>query len=77
MTIQMTVRLPDDLAAFVDEQVTTGVSSRAAVIAAALRHEQRRLAAERDAKIYATTADDTDIAAFVAYTAAHPVTIVD
>lgn len=74
MTVQMTLRIPDDLAAFVDQQVTDGgVANRTAVVAAALHNEMRRLANERDAEIYATTPADADLDAFVGYTAAHPV----
>jgi antitoxin MazE3 len=54
MTIQIAVRLPDDVVAFVDEQVSSGAApSRAAVVARALEHERRRVGAERDAAIYA------------------------
>ena len=62
MTIQIAVRLPDDIVAFVDEKVSSGAApSRAAVVARALEHERRRDAAERDAVIYATTgAGDLD-----------------
>jgi Arc/MetJ-type ribon-helix-helix transcriptional regulator len=57
MTIQIAVRLPDDIVAFVDEQVSSGAAtSRAAVVARALERERRREAAERDAGIYADTA---------------------
>ncbi len=57
MTIQIAVRLPDDIVAFVDEQVSSGAApSRAAVVARALERERRREAAERDAAIYAAAA---------------------
>jgi Arc/MetJ-type ribon-helix-helix transcriptional regulator len=55
MTVQIAVRLPDDIVAFVDEQVSSGAApSRAAVVARALERERRREAAERDAAIYAS-----------------------
>jgi Arc/MetJ-type ribon-helix-helix transcriptional regulator len=59
MTTQIAVRLPDDLVAFVDEQVRSGVAtSRAVVVARALDRERRHERAERDAAIYAQHADD-------------------
>jgi Arc/MetJ-type ribon-helix-helix transcriptional regulator len=69
MTIQIAVRLPDDLVAFVDEQVSSGAApSRAAVVFRALEHERRRNAAERDAAIYAATGsgDLDDLATWAA-----------
>jgi Arc/MetJ-type ribon-helix-helix transcriptional regulator len=67
MTTQIAVRLPDELVAFVDGQVQSGsATSRAAVVARALERERRRLAAERDAAIYASTTDNDldDLAAW-------------
>jgi Arc/MetJ-type ribon-helix-helix transcriptional regulator len=59
MSTQIAVRLPDDLVAFVDGQVSSGsASSRAAVVARALDRERRRAAADRDAAIYAAAASD-------------------
>lgn len=58
MTIQITVRIPDDLVEFIDQQVKDGEqSSRAAAVTHALKREQRRGRAEHDALIYATTTD--------------------
>jgi Arc/MetJ-type ribon-helix-helix transcriptional regulator len=55
MTIQIAVRLPDDIVEFVDQQVAAGSApSRAAVVARALEHERRRHVAEQDAQIYAS-----------------------
>jgi Arc/MetJ-type ribon-helix-helix transcriptional regulator len=51
MTIQMTVRLPDDVASYIDERVSEGAAgSRAEIIARAVRHERELeiLAALRD-----------------------------
>ena len=54
MSIQIAVRLPDDLVAYVDQQVIEGgASGRASVVARALRRELRQHLAERDARIYA------------------------
>jgi len=57
MSVQMTIRVDDDLATFVDRAAAAGEGSRADVINRALRREVRRRAAERDAQIYASTAD--------------------
>ena len=57
MTVQMTIRVDDDLASFVDEAVRAGEGSRAEVINRALQREVRRRTAERDAQIYASTVD--------------------
>jgi Arc/MetJ-type ribon-helix-helix transcriptional regulator len=62
MSTQIAVRLPDDLVAFVDGQVTSGsASSRAAVVARALERERRRATAERDAAIYAAGVESHDL----------------
>jgi predicted transcriptional regulator len=57
MSVQMTIRVDDDLAAFVDQAANAGEGSRADVINRAIRREARRRAAVRDAEIYASTAD--------------------
>ncbi|MEV4637258.1 ribbon-helix-helix domain-containing protein [Actinoplanes sp. NPDC049548] len=76
MSVQMTVRLPDDVAAFVDRQVAEGTAeSRAAAITAALRREQRTIAARRDAQIYAAASADPDADALASYAAAQPMDI--
>jgi Arc/MetJ-type ribon-helix-helix transcriptional regulator len=75
MTIQIAVRLPDDIVAFVDEQVTSGAApSRAAVVARALEHERRRAAAERDAAIYAA-AGPGDLDELATWAASRPMDI--
>lgn len=51
MTTQMTVRLPDDVASYIDQRVDAGAAaSRAEMIARAVRHERELeiLAALRD-----------------------------
>ncbi|PZF85308.1 ribbon-helix-helix protein, CopG family [Jiangella anatolica] len=61
MTVQIAVRLPDDVVAYLDERVASGdAPSRAAVVTEALEAARRRAAAERDAKIYAALEDDPD-----------------
>jgi metal-responsive CopG/Arc/MetJ family transcriptional regulator len=57
MTVQMTIRVEDDLAAFVDNAAKAGEGSRADVINRALRREVRRRTAQRDAGIYVSTID--------------------
>ena len=69
MSVQMTIRVDDELAAFVDRAAQSGEGSRADVINRALRRELRRRAAERDAQIYAATRDpDLDSDAYLAWT---------
>lgn len=52
MSIQIAVRLPDELVEFVDHLVEQGrAPSRAAVVAEALRREQRLAIAQRDIHI--------------------------
>lgn len=52
MSIQIAVRLPDDMVAFLDKSVSTGAApSRAALVARAVEREMRRQAAEQDAAL--------------------------
>lgn len=70
MTVQMTIRVDDELAAFVDRAAKAGEGSRADIINRALRREVRRRAAHRDAQIYASTSDpDLDSDAYRAWVA--------
>ena len=57
MAKQMTIRVDDDLATFIDEATEAGEGSRADVINRAVRREVRRRTAECDAQINASTAD--------------------
>jgi Arc/MetJ-type ribon-helix-helix transcriptional regulator len=76
MSIQIAVRLPDDIVAFVDEQVSSGAaSSRAAVVARALERDRRRAAAERDAAIYATAVEHDDLYGLAAWAAEQPMDV--
>lgn len=62
MSTQITVRLPDDLVAFVDDLVSRDVApSRAAVVSRALERERRRKIAERDAAILSASPNDPDL----------------
>lgn len=73
MSTQIAIRLPDEIVEFVDAQVAAGTAkSRADFIWRAVRREQRRLAAERDAAIYAREGEDPDLVAFVEHTAHRP-----
>lgn len=61
MSTQIAVRLPDEIVAFIDEQVgPEGAPSRAAVVLRALQREQRRQLAARDAEILAAAAIEED-----------------
>jgi Arc/MetJ-type ribon-helix-helix transcriptional regulator len=52
MSVQIAVRLPEEIVKFVDSQVSSGAAkSRADFIWHAISREQRRLAAERDLEI--------------------------
>ncbi len=76
MTIQIAVRLPDDIVAFVDEQVSSGAApSRAAVVARALEHERRRSVAEHDAAIYAAAAQPDGLEELARWAATRPMDI--
>jgi Arc/MetJ-type ribon-helix-helix transcriptional regulator len=75
VSIQIAVRLPDDLVAYIDEQVADGsAESRAAFVTRALERERRRLAAERDARIYAAQ-PGSDLDDLASWTRARPLDI--
>jgi Arc/MetJ-type ribon-helix-helix transcriptional regulator len=64
VSTRITVRLPDELVAFVNERVSSGVDrSRAAVVTRALARERRRLIAARDAEILSRTGPDSELQA--------------
>jgi len=64
MSTQIAVRLPDEIVAFIDQEVCAKrAPSRAAVVVRALERERRRQLAARDATILAAErigADDMD-----------------
>jgi Arc/MetJ-type ribon-helix-helix transcriptional regulator len=71
MSTQIAVRLPDEIVAFLDEQVDSGAAaSRAAVVTRALERERRRAEAEQDARIYAAGGSD-DLDALAAWAGGH------
>ena len=58
MTVQITVRLPDDDVAFIDKQVETGRSrSRATALATMIERERHRIRAEADIAILSERGD--------------------
>ena len=78
MTIQITVRLPDELVAFVDDQVARGeVASRAQAVARAIACEQRRQLTLRDVAILVARGTDADMQALAEHTSAHPLPLDD
>lgn len=75
MSTQIAVRLPDDIVAYVDAQVTSGSApSRAAVVARALERDRRRQIAEQDARIYATNRQN-DLDELASWAAPQPMDI--
>lgn len=78
MTIQITVRLPDDLVDFVDSEVASGVvTSRADAVARALVRERRYRTALADVAILRAGVEDDDLEGLAAHTAAHPIDLGD
>lgn len=76
MTVQIAVRLSEDIVSFVDNLVTSGKApSRAAVVARALERERRRAVAERDAQIYLTAKNPGDLDDLAAWAAGQSVDI--
>ena len=70
MTTQIAVRLPEDLVREIDLLIANGgARSRASIIERALRHELRRLVAERDLAIIAEQGDDDELAALASWSA--------
>jgi Arc/MetJ-type ribon-helix-helix transcriptional regulator len=73
VSTQIAVRLPEDVVEFVDSQVSSGLAkSRADFIWQAIRREQRRQAAERDALIYARFGEDAELDGLAEYVARLP-----
>ncbi len=68
MSVQIAVRLPEELVAFLDELVADGRStSRAAAVTRALQRERRRERAARDAAILAADHIPDDLDDLAAY----------
>jgi Arc/MetJ-type ribon-helix-helix transcriptional regulator len=74
MSTQIAVRLPDDIVAFLDEEVRDQhAPSRAAVVLRALERERRRQVAARDAAILARAGADSDMDSLASFAARLPV----
>ncbi|MCT1716478.1 MAG: ribbon-helix-helix domain-containing protein [Dermabacter sp.] len=72
MTVQISLRLPDDLVEFLDRSVSTGAaSSRADIVSVALEREKRRQAALADAAIVNAEGPQDDLDSLVEWTAHH------
>ena len=72
MSIQIAVRLPDEMVAFLDQAVAQGkAASRAALVSSALEREMRRQAAEADAAILSQQGSADDLDPLVDWTVGH------
>ena len=72
MTIQIAIRLPDDMVAFLDKSVAAGnAPSRAALVARAVEREMRRQVAEQDAAILRERGTVDDLDELVDWSVAH------
>jgi Arc/MetJ-type ribon-helix-helix transcriptional regulator len=73
VSIQIAVRLPDDMVEFLDLLVSQGrATSRASVIERALAREIRSEIAARDAAILAQAGDDAEMDSLAEYAARLP-----
>jgi Arc/MetJ-type ribon-helix-helix transcriptional regulator len=71
MTVQIAIRLPDDMVAFLDKSVAAGnAPSRAALVAHAVEREMRRQVAEQDAAILREQGPSDDLDELVAWSVA-------
>lgn len=74
MSTQITVRLPDDVVAYLDDEVSSDrASSRAALVLRALERERRRQVAGRDAEILAQASSGDDLGSLAEHAEALPV----
>ncbi len=72
VTVQIAIRLPDEMVAFLDKSVAAGnAPSRAALVARAVEREMRRQVAEQDAAILREQGTDDDLDELVAWSVAH------
>ncbi len=67
MSIQIAVRLPDELVEYIDGLVSQGAGSRATVVSRALNLYQQQLRAEHDARILEESGDYDDFDALAGY----------
>lgn len=74
MSKQIAVRLPDEISAFIDSEVTSGrAASRAAVVTRALEREMRRQRALRDVEILKQTPGGDDLDGLAEHAARLPI----
>ena len=74
MSTQIAVRLPEDLVAFLDASVKSGVApSRAALVARAVEREMRRQRAEGDVAVLRSAGAADDLDELVAWSATRAV----
>ncbi|XVX20731.1 hypothetical protein ACQP1U_02265 [Actinomycetota bacterium] len=72
MSIQIAVRLPDDVVGFLDRAVAAGQApSRAALVTSALEREMRRMLAEADAERLGGVGAADDLDPLVEWTTRH------
>ena len=72
MSVQIAIRLPDDMVAFLDKSVAAvNAPSRAALVARAVEREMRRQVAEQDAAILRERGAADDLDELVAWSVAH------
>lgn len=72
MTIQIAVRLPDEMVEFLDDAVNHGsAANRTALVTDAIERERRRLAAVRDAQILQERGSADDLDALVEWSASN------
>jgi Arc/MetJ-type ribon-helix-helix transcriptional regulator len=70
MSRQIAVRIPDDLADYIDQVVREGrAPSRAALVVEAVERDRRRRRAEQDAAILAGSDPDRDLDGLAEYAA--------
>ncbi|WP_167148871.1 hypothetical protein [Actinomyces sp. ZJ308] len=70
MSVQIAVRLPDDMVSFLDEAVAHGLApSRTALVTQALEREMRRQAALRDTEILEQQGASDELDDLVAWSA--------
>lgn len=81
MSVQIAVRLPDDLVESLDELVASGeAKSRASIVERALRRELRKREYAREAALRESNPElfeDPDLDAIVAWTTANPTSLAD
>lgn len=72
MSTQISIRLPEEMVAFLDKSVADGRAvSRAALVGVALEREMRRQAAEDDAAILREQGPADELDALVTWTTHH------